>query len=96
MAKASDHYFYVLLCADGTYYGGYTTDVARREQEHNDGIRCKYTKTRRPVKMIHFEKFATRSEATKAEAAFKKLSRVKKDRYLTENGGERDEKSEKL
>ncbi|WP_239256371.1 GIY-YIG nuclease family protein [Listeria ilorinensis] len=96
MAKANDHYFYVLLCADGTYYGGYTTDVLRREREHNDGIRCKYTKTRRPVKMIHFEKFATRSEATKAEAAFKKLTRVKKDHYLTEKGGSRDEKPEEF
>lgn len=54
------------------------------------GIRCKYTKTRRPVKVIHFEKFETRSEATKAEAAFKKLSRKNKDAYLIQ----REEESE--
>lgn len=82
MAKANEHFFYVLKCNDNSYYGGYTTDVTRREAEHNAGIRCKYTKTRRPVKVIHFEKFETRSEATKAEAAFKKLSRKNKDSYL--------------
>lgn len=71
MAKASEHFFYVLKCSDNSYYGGYTTDVLRREAEHNAGIRCKYTKTRRPVKVIHFEKFETRSEATKAEARSK-------------------------
>ncbi|WP_088825832.1 MULTISPECIES: GIY-YIG nuclease family protein [Listeria] len=84
MAKASEHFFYVLKCNDDTFYGGYTTDVLRREAEHNAGIRCKYTKTRRPVKVIHTEKFSTRSEATKAEAAFKKLSRKQKEIYLKE------------
>lgn len=90
MAKENEHFFYVLKCNDNSYYGGYTTDVTRREAEHNAGIRCKYTKTRRPVKVIHFEKFETRSEATKAEAAFKKLSRKNKDSYLIE----REEDSE--
>ncbi|EIA19294.1 GIY-YIG nuclease family protein [Listeria fleischmannii] len=84
MAKASEHFFYVLRCSDDTFYGGYTTDVIRREAEHNAGIRCKYTKTRRPVKVIHAEKFLTRSEATKAEAAFKKLPRKQKEIYLKE------------
>ncbi|WP_163655554.1 GIY-YIG nuclease family protein [Listeria sp. PSOL-1] len=82
MGKSSEHFFYVLQCSDGSYYGGYTTDVVRREKEHNAGIRCKYTKTRRPVKMIHFEKFTTRSEATKAESYFKHLTRRAKEVYL--------------
>lgn len=76
------HYFYVLLCADGSFYAGYTTDPERREKEHNAGIGSKYTKSRRPVQMIHQESFLTRSEATKAEAAFKKLSRGKKESKL--------------
>ncbi|EUJ28834.1 GIY-YIG nuclease superfamily protein [Listeria floridensis FSL S10-1187] len=88
-------FFYVLKCSDGTFYGGYTTDVTRREQEHNDGIRCKYTKTRRPVQVIHSERFATRSEATKAEARFKALSRKAKETYLNEGRNE-DADSEKL
>ncbi len=77
-------YFYVLECRDGSYYGGYTTDLARRVAEHNTGTGAKYTrvKSRRPVKMIHFEAFSTKSEAMKAEYAFKQLSRKAKEAYL--------------
>lgn len=86
MATA-EHYFYVLHCRDGSYYGGYTTNLTRRLAEHNAGIGAKYThpQSRRPLTMIHAEVFKTRSEATKAEAAFKKLPRPLKDRYLREN-----------
>ena len=78
------HYFYVLLCKDGTFYGGYTTDLARRLNEHNQGIGAKYTKLskRRPLQMIHAECFSTRSEAQKAEYAFKQLTRRQKETYL--------------
>lgn len=81
---ANEHYFYVLHCKDQTFYGGYTTDLARRLAEHNSGTGAKYTRLqkRRPVEMIHAEVFSTRSEATKAESAFKKLTRVQKERYL--------------
>lgn len=81
---ATKHYFYVLHCKDGTYYGGYTTDLIRRLAEHNQGIGAKYTRlaSRRPLQMIHAEQFTTRSEATKAEAAFKKLTRPQKEHYL--------------
>lgn len=81
-------YFYVLYCNDGTLYGGYTTDLKRREKEHNDGIGAKYTKPakRRPLQMIYAEAYATRSEATKAEYAFKKQTRTEKERYLLQQG----------
>lgn len=84
---ASEHFFYVLLCRDQTFYGGYTTDLTRRLKQHNAGTGAKYTKLkkRRPLSMIHAEKFATRSEALKAEAAFKKLTRPKKEDYLQTN-----------
>lgn len=81
-------YFYVLYCEDGTLYGGYTTDLDRRLNEHNTGIGAKYTRplTRRPVRMVYAEAHGSRSLATKAEAAFKKLSRPLKERYLKSNG----------
>ena len=44
---ASNHYFYVLLCHDNTFYGGYTTDLARRLKEHNDGVGAKYTRLKK-------------------------------------------------
>ncbi|SKA12415.1 putative endonuclease [Pilibacter termitis] len=79
------HYFYVLKTKDNTLYGGYTTDPIRRLAEHNAGVGAKYTRLekRRPVEMIHLEEFGTRSEATKAEYAFKHLpSRKKKEEYM--------------
>ena len=85
----TNHYFYVLHCKDDTYYGGYTTDPNRRLKEHNSGTGAKYTRlaSRLPAKMIHIEKFASRSEATKAEYAFKKLTRKQKIIYLTKKNG---------
>ena len=79
MENKKSHYFYVLLCQDGSFYGGYTTEPERRLTEHNSGTGAKYTRLakRRPVKMIE-----TRSAATKAEAAFKKLTRKQKEQYL--------------
>lgn len=84
--KAS--YFYVLSCKDGSFYGGYTTDLDRRLKEHNAGTGAKYTRPtyRRPACMIYAERHATRSAATKAEAAFKKLTRKNKENYLMKNG----------
>lgn len=78
------HYFYVLHCADNTFYGGYTTDPDRRLLEHNSGTGAKYTriKRRHPMKMIYIEGFPTKSEAMKAEYAFKQLSRPEKERFL--------------
>lgn len=86
--QASYSYFYVLLCKDNTLYGGYTTDLARRETEHNDGIGAKYTRprTRRPLKMIYAETFESKPEAMRAEYAFKQLTRVKKEQYLEQGG----------
>jgi putative endonuclease len=87
MANAKDFYFYVLHCADDTLYGGYTTDIMRREQEHNAGTGAKYTRARLPVKLIYSERFDTRSEATKREWWFKhKLTRKQKFSFLAEHG----------
>lgn len=88
MSQNKASYFYVLHCKDGTLYGGYTTDLDRRLKEHNDGIGAKYTrpKRRRPIRMLYAEAHPTRSDATKAEAAFKKLIRSQKDHFLSEQG----------
>lgn len=85
---ANDHFFYVLRCQDGTFYGGYTTDPIRRLHEHNTGTGAKYTRlaSRRPTTMIYRKRFDSRSEATKAEYAFKKLTRAQKIVYLKQQG----------
>lgn len=78
----NNYYFYVLECADCSYYAGYTNDLKKRLETHNAGKGAKYTRARGPVQMIHFEEFKTKPEAMKAEYAFKQLTKVKKIRYI--------------
>lgn len=72
------HFTYMLRCADDTIYTGYSTDPDRRVAMHNSGRGAKYTRSRRPVRLVFAECFPTKSEALKREAALKKLSRSKK------------------
>jgi len=72
-------WLYVVKCCDDTLYTGVTTDLQRRVKEHNEGPRgAKYTRSRRPVRLVHSRKFVDRSSAQKAEHAFKKLTRARK------------------
>ena len=74
----TEHYAYLLRCADGTIYSGYTTDPERRAAEHNSGRGAKYTRSRLPVELVYYARYATRSAALKREAALKKLSHAEK------------------
>jgi len=79
-------YRYVVECGDGSFYAGTTTDIQRRLYEHNNTSKgAKYTRSRRPVKLIHVLEFPDRSEAQKSEAAFKKLSRAEKEIAVLKN-----------
>ncbi|MGX5377108.1 GIY-YIG nuclease family protein [Ligilactobacillus sp. LYQ135] len=80
------YFMYVLLCSDGSFYGGFTTNVSKRVETHNAGKGAKYTKLRRPVKLLYQEAYQTKSEALKAEYAFKHQSRKAKEKYLIEHG----------
>jgi putative endonuclease len=73
------HHVYVLECADGSLYTGYTTDPERRVAEHNDGAGAKYTRGRTPVELVHVERFESRSAAMAREHAIKQLSRAEKE-----------------
>ena len=77
------HFFYVLECNDSSYYAGYTNDLTRRVQQHNAGKGAKYTRVRIPVKCIYNEEFSTKREAMQAEYAFKQLTRIKKQQYMS-------------
>ena len=77
---------YILLCSDGSYYAGVTTDINRRLNEHNCSPKgAKYTKTRRPVKVVYTEVFSDRSSAQKAEYRFKQLTRKQKEKVINES-----------
>lgn len=76
--KTSKYYVYMLRCADGTIYSGYTTDPCRRTAAHNSGRGAKYTRSRLPVELVFIENHPTKSEALKREAELKKLVRAEK------------------
>ena len=71
-------YCYILECADGTYYTGWSTDPQRRMDQHNKGKGARYTKTRRPVKLVYVEPQPDKISALKRERAIKALTRKKK------------------
>jgi len=73
------YYLYILKCADDRLYTGITVDLDRRVREHNfSKLGAKYTRARRPVKVVYSRKFANRSMAVKEELRIKKLSRKDK------------------
>lgn len=73
------YFVYIVRCADGTYYTGYTSDLTKRLNQHNSGKQgARYTRMRRPVKLVYVEKFDTQKEAMIREKEIKKLSRVQK------------------
>ena len=67
------NYAYLLLCADGSLYAGWTNDLRRRLHAHNEGTGAKYTRARRPVRLVYAEAFDTKEEAQKRECQIKKL-----------------------
>ena len=75
-------YCYILQCADGTFYTGWTIDPERRVAQHNKGIGAKYTSTRRPVKLVYLETLPTRTEAMKRELAIKRMKRMQKNKLV--------------
>jgi predicted GIY-YIG superfamily endonuclease len=73
---------YIIECSDGTYYTGWTTDPERRMAQHNKGIGARYTKTRRPVKMVYLEEQPDKISALKRELAIKKMKRGQKSKLI--------------
>lgn len=73
------YYLYIVKCSDGTLYTGTTTDLQRRIKEHNSFKHgAKYTRGRKPVKLIFSKKFKSWSAASKDEFRVKRLSKIQK------------------
>jgi len=73
-------YTYIVECADGSLYTGWTYDLEKRMESHNSGKGSKYTRSRLPVKLVYYEIKADKIEAMKREYAIKRLTR--KDKLL--------------
>ncbi|MFA4942400.1 MAG: GIY-YIG nuclease family protein [Patescibacteria group bacterium] len=80
------YYLYILECADQTLYTGITTNLDRRVEEHNtSNLGAKYTRGRRPVKLVYSKIFNNRSSATREESDLKKLTRKNKLAIIKSN-----------
>ena len=80
------YFVYILECSDKTLYTGIATDLERRLDEHNNSDKgAKYTKIRRPLKLVYSEESENRSSASKREYEIKKLSREKKLELISRN-----------
>ena len=79
-------YCYILECADGTYYTGWTVDPDRRVAMHNKGRGARYTRTRCPVRLVYVEELPDRTSAMKREIAIKKLGRAGKGKLIGKQG----------
>ena len=77
------YYFYLARCADDTLYSGYTVNIKEREQRHNEGRGARYTKARRPVKIVYSEEYQTKSEAMKREYEVNQWTKNQKMDLLT-------------
>ncbi len=73
---------YIVECANGAFYTGWTTNLARRVKQHNTGKGAKYTRMNRPVKLVYAEEFKNRSSAQKKECEIKKLSHAQKAAFI--------------
>jgi putative endonuclease len=78
-------YCYILECADGSYYTGWTTDPQRRLRQHNAGRGARYTRMHRPVRLVYVEPQPDHSSALRRELAIKALPRARKKALIEKN-----------
>jgi len=85
---AMTRYVYIVECSDKTFYTGSTGNIEKRVQEHNRGrAGAKYTRARRPVKLVYVESCSTLTMALKREAQIKRLSRLQKIVLIAKSKG---------
>lgn len=75
-------YTYILRCRDGSLYTGYTNNLEKRLAAHNSGNGAKYTRNRRPVALVYYETYASKSAAMRREAMIKQLNKRQKERLV--------------
>jgi len=78
------YYLYILECADRSYYTGITTDLERRLKEHNESPKkgAKYTRTKKPCRIVYTEEYPNRSLATKREQEIKRMNSARKESII--------------
>jgi putative endonuclease len=79
------YFCYIVECSDGTFYTGWSTDPQRRERQHNLGRGARYTRDRRPVRLVYVEEQADKPSALRRELKIKRLPREKKLKLIADN-----------
>ena len=77
--RCGKFYVYMVECADGTYYTGYTSDLVKRLKRHNDGLASKYTRARLPITLVWKKEYQQFKSAFKTELVIKNLTRMQKE-----------------
>lgn len=85
------YYTYLLQCADGSFYAGFTNDLQRRVQTHNAGKGAKYTRSRLPVSLVYYETFSDAHCAKSREWHLKRLTHSEKEALVNGGNGEKEE-----
>ncbi len=89
-AEKAPAYTYIVRCADGTYYTGWTNHLTGRIAAHNEGRGAKYTRPRRPVELVYYEISDTKAEAMRREWQIKQLSRRGKEGLMAAGRADND------
>lgn len=79
------NYTYIVRCADGTLYTGWTNDIEKRLQAHNSGEGAKYTRSRLPVTLVYYESYETKEEAMSREWHIKRMTRAQKMKLFSDH-----------
>ena len=82
--RTGKFYVYIVQCLDGTYYTGYTNDLEKRIKEHSSSRGAKYTRDRRPVKLVWCKEYKYFKKAFLEEKRIKKLRRYQKERLIND------------
>lgn len=81
--RCDEFYVYIVECADGTFYTGYTSDIKRRLREHNNGARgAKYLRGKTPAKLVYVKEYNYYKRVLRAERTIKKLSHRQKQELV--------------
>lgn len=86
-------FVYIVECADGTYYTGWTVNLNARVAAHNAGTGARYTRARRPVRLVYWERAADPSSALKREATLRRMSHAQKSRLAATHAANQEGES---
>lgn len=79
-----NYYVYIVQCSDNSYYTGIATNLEKRIKEHNGELKggAKYTRSKRPVKLVYKEEYSTHLEASRREIRIKQMTRKQKEKLF--------------